>query len=417
VTQCNLSARVARSRRARASRSSSPPSGSIGLRSSQCLMEDANVSMELSFAPELPQELLMRIIAPHAGDVLTLTTLSLLCKSWAETIATSPTLWRTLSFNRKAKLSLADRAFRGSLGCEDRYGGAVLQVTDSQLALLVRRSRSADGQLSFLESLDVTGQKQLTGQGVVTALAGLEGTLLSLHVCGLRCSPEGEDELESLSAFLKPGGAIDITELRQCSARQFVESGEPYVRCFRLCEKSDELCEECDVSMCSYCTHGYSFGGDPPLCEHICAGCGSCCDEYDLTPCPGCEFGEKFCDNCVWACYTCDLRGCESCMQDDMVMCNGGCRGVKLFCNDCCDDGKIVFWRSSSLPWCTVNLLRSQLLWDLEEGCLRQRGNVLLCGEVRQEVEDALQVAGGSAGPRWDACAKARAARSPARAR
>ena len=51
------------------------------------------------------------------------------------------------------------RAFRESLGCDYAYGGAVLQVTDSQLALLVRRSRSADGRRSFLVNLDVRGQK------------------------------------------------------------------------------------------------------------------------------------------------------------------------------------------------------------------------------------------------------------------
>jgi hypothetical protein len=75
-----------------------------------------------------------------------------------------PSLWRELAFERQRKLTAPEHTLRKALGYP-RYTGGVAEVTDERLASLVRRSRSSDGKLSLLDSLDV---RQLR---LVTALA------------------------------------------------------------------------------------------------------------------------------------------------------------------------------------------------------------------------------------------------------
>lgn len=155
------------------------------------------------------------ILAPHTGDVATLCACSMVSHAWLEA-ASEPTLWRQLRFVRRRKLPADEAAFRKAHGYAT-YGGSLANVTDARLATLIRRSRSVDGGLSYLDELDVRKLRSLTAGGVIAALHGLEGTLSSLRVDELRCTGVfDEDILDTLKSFLAPGASLDIDAVLLC---------------------------------------------------------------------------------------------------------------------------------------------------------------------------------------------------------
>jgi len=156
-------------------------------------------------------ELVMTILRPHTGDVYTLTCLSMTNKEWRRRVFGDKVLWSILSLSRPRKLNNVARDWRLSCGCAGDYRGPLIQLEDEHLAALVARSRSDDGTRSFLRELDLTGQMRLTAAGVLSALSGLEGSLSTLTVCGLRCSPDDED------ASSDEVRTIQIVLLRRCS--------------------------------------------------------------------------------------------------------------------------------------------------------------------------------------------------------
>jgi hypothetical protein len=307
------------------------------------------------YAPELPDDVIQRILAPLAGEVTALCVASCISTSWCRA-AKKPCLWR-------------------ALGSFQRHGGSkhALELTDARLAALVRRACSSDG-AQHLESLDVTSQHYglITARGVVAALCKLEGKLTELRVEGIISDADDVNIVPQLLAFLRrndPYG-LDIWKHLPCNAPRARGPGELPI-CSRLCKTP--LCEECDIVRCCWCYKQpsprrplYFIDGSPP-CEHICSECGYRPDYPDISSCPPCEArGEEprqICAECTCFCETCDYHCCKTCAfacfdmvfcdacgrsfcercafnEDQLKMCHdtGNCATCPCYCDDCADE-------------------------------------------------------------------------------
>jgi hypothetical protein len=285
--------------------------------------------MSDTFAPELPAEILGRILALRAGEVVTLCAAACVSRAWHDA-AMQPRLWRNLrNFER--------------FPATHYQGPVILPLTDARLATLVQRASGA------LERLDVSQCELITARGVVAALRGecLEGQLQELCVEGvIVISDAGADAdvIAPLRTFLHEccffGGFLDVHEHLLCNA-DVGEPGAPHI-CARLCKGA--LCEECDIVRCAWChtpSRTHDFAGTPP-CEHICSDCG--CFEYAeyLRPCERCKVSERLlCSDCTRGCYTCEARYCAKlCLDCNMTFCDGGCSC--MFCYGCAFDADLV---------------------------------------------------------------------------
>jgi hypothetical protein len=189
------------------------------------------------YAPELPDDVIQRILAPLAGQVTALCVAACISTSWCRAVK-QPCLWRALgSFQRHGRSKRA------------------LELTDARLAALVRRACSSDG-AQHLERLDVTSQHYglITARGVVGALRKLKGKLTELRVEGILSDELDMDIVPQLRAFLRPrdrgffhsSGFLDIHEHNAPQARG---RGKPQI-CSRL--SKTPLCRECDINRCSW---------------------------------------------------------------------------------------------------------------------------------------------------------------------
>jgi hypothetical protein len=86
------------------------------------------------YAPELPDDVIQRILAPLAGEVTALCVASCISTSWCRA-AKQPSLWRALGDFKRRRRKRA------------------LELTDARLVALVRRASSSDG-AQHLERLD-----------------------------------------------------------------------------------------------------------------------------------------------------------------------------------------------------------------------------------------------------------------------
>jgi hypothetical protein len=297
----------------------------------------------LAFAPELPPDILGRILALRAGEVATLCAAACVSHAWHDA-AMQPRLWRDLCNFELVPVT--------------RYRGPrMVPLTDARLATLVQRALGADG--CGLERLDVRNCELITARGVVAALRGAhqEGRLRELRVKGIISDADaGADVIDLLRTFLREGhyrgGFVDVHEHLLCNA-DVGAPGAPRL-CSRLCDST--LCEECGIIRCSWChapSYMHDFAGTLP-CEHICSDCG-CCAEY-LLPCERCEHSDDndkrlLCGECVCFCDTCPTRFCiKWCLDSYGELC---CCCSRTFCDGCAfDAGQLEFCNDCSECFC-----------------------------------------------------------------
>lgn len=285
-------------------------------------------------APQLPAPILRQICLAHHGQVVTLCALACVSRQWNEAVS-DPYLWRTLNFSRAKSLSDDDVAIRRSLGYTKWYkDSGVIPVTDARLPALILRSRSRDGTRSYLKALDVSDLRDITAQGLITALHHLEGTLDSLIVGSIKCDWASSMHVpEILSSFLREdfneadfwfdGGVGPDVLCGKAVHGEF---------CSRYCTREYPICsaDGCRVCLCTnhYAEHrkkrvsapfGSPFSWQKPPCLHVCSACDSMREDGEplYTVCPQCSEGEQFCASCLYRCKGCSLFLCKNCASTD----------------------------------------------------------------------------------------------------
>ncbi len=271
-------------------------------------------------APELPRDVLVtRILAPLAGDAVALCTATCVAAAWRDA-AHDPALWRSLHF----------------LGVERRIAR---RVTDARLASLVARACGG------LRCADLAGCTSLTARGVLAALQGLQLDCLAVRGIKAERDDGDDDELHTLlSSLVRHPRNLDVWRVVDrhavCSATVDSVSGG---LCSRLCDSSDELCEECGIFHCDACTAVLASMRAPP-CAHVCDGCLGRNAGAALVECDGgCRTADGsasngFCYACIRSCRACDACFCGRCSLEGgkLLACgNGACRNGDLFCEHC----------------------------------------------------------------------------------
>jgi len=342
------------------------------------------------YAPELPSEVLRKILLPLAGDMRTMCAAACVSTSW-HAAALHPRLWRKLHADRDGHL-------------------IAKTTTDSRLKLLVRRACGVDaeGNEHKLVSLCVSFAP-VTLRGVLAALRGprnadgtplLHGALRTLRVSGLPF-PEGDEKkgklTRDLSSFVRPprpDGHSNFDLLGGMTPCTATHDGEA---CGRAASLRTHWCVLCDSALCRQCC---IYNPTACNCENMCEGCG-CCHE-PLFLCSSCRSSgsshRHFCKDCMCVCCgDCDPDAfdgghCLECATFcDYRWCDGDRCKPRVYCNDCSNtyvaqcDGELC-----SREYCT--LCQDEHLVEVGE---RADGKPrLLCQICRRAVQpaaDALQ--------------------------
>jgi hypothetical protein len=273
----------------------------------------------VTYAPELPIDLLRRVFAPLAGDAETLSAAACVCVAW-RAAALEPALWS------RACLSFTPKAAR--------------RLTDVALAALVQRTGNA------LERVNVTACTRLTARGVADALRGRKLTTLAMR--GVKSSRRDAKVVPLLRALVRRPTGLDLRAHTVCGGRLLSNGG----RCGRLCVPADALCTACDLTRCVHCTARHKSVRKPP-CAHACDACFRA--SGPLTDCGACgRVPNGFCEGCTRSCDDCDAAFCAGCSfaGGALLKCDGpGCTAV--FCEPCgLDEESLLSCEGCSKRYC-----------------------------------------------------------------
>ena len=273
--------------------------------------------------PDLPREVLLRVLTHHADDVRTLCAAACLSRGWNDA-AHDRTLWRAPDLGS------------GDLGTPAAW-----------LDAHHLRSILATG---GVEELDLTrcAASGITAHEVADALEGAP-PLRRLRVRGL---PPGDvppgapaNAVARLVAALRPEDRNTFRALDAVSGWACGAVGETRQPCGRLCGALDVVCVDCRLIACEACASSYKEHHRivlPKTCNHLCAGCWDDFFMGEVYTCEACapDAARSLCLNCYRTCCGRSAWGCElshsplcfACADRLFQTCDV-CRNE--FCTDC----------------------------------------------------------------------------------
>lgn len=241
---------------------------------------------------ELPRDVLPLVLLPLKGDVASLCAAACVSRAWRGAV-TFPRLWTHIGpFSGGFGARLTDARLM-QLVARARGGLQVLKLTNiSRSSITDAGLAAALGNTSRLRVFAANGMP-LTGAGIAAALAGSQGRMRKLRVCGVRAAPAVDDgdmprdsweaALGALHALLAPDGEIDAAEFCNMAAYDYRLDGP---RCARMCT-GDDGCYNCEAMCCS------AHKARVQNCLNCIGAICDCCRSQEVT-----AFGVPLCEPC-----------------------------------------------------------------------------------------------------------------------